>query len=92
MRKQKAGGGRQPDDGTIQSGLEKRDSASWQFKSWVIGVQKDGHAKAYDWNELVKQQVINDTFQNTALVLVSENDNRSFHVWNRQVNDKLLHF
>ncbi|MFZ1368993.1 MAG: DUF3179 domain-containing (seleno)protein, partial [Ferruginibacter sp.] len=80
------------DDGTIQSGLEKRDSASWQFKSWVIGVQNNEHAKAYDWNELVKQRVINDTFQNTALVLVLENDNRSFHVWNRQVNDKLLHF
>ncbi len=80
------------DDGTIQSGLEKRDSASWQFKSWVIGVQNNGHAKAYDWNELVKQRVINDTFQNTALVLVLENDNRSYHVWNRQVNDKLLHF
>ena len=80
------------DDGTIQSGLEKRDSASWQFKSWVIGVQKDGYAKAYDWNELVKQQVINDTFQNLALVLVLENDNRSFHVWNRQVNDQLLQF
>lgn len=80
------------DDGTIQSGLEKRDSASWQFKSWVIGVQNNGHAKAYDWNELVKQRVINDTFQNTALVLVLENDSRSFHVWNRQVNDKLLHF
>lgn len=80
------------DDGTIQSGLEKRDSASWQFKSWVIGVQNNGHAKAYDWNELVKQRVINDTFQNTALVLILENDNRSFHVWNRQVNNKLLHF
>ena len=80
------------DDGTIKSGLEKRDSASWQFKSWVIGVQKDSHAKAYDWNELVKQRVINDTFQNTAIVLVLENDNSSFHVWNRQVNNKQLQF
>jgi len=80
------------DEGTINSGLEKRDSGSWQFKSWVVGLQKDGHAKAYDWNELVKQKVINDTFQNLAVVLVLENDNRSFHVWNRQVNDKLLQF
>lgn len=80
------------DEGTINSGLEKRDSGSWQFKSWVIGVAKDGHAKAYDWNELVKQRVINDTFQNMPLVLSLENDNRSFHVWNRQVNDKLLNF
>ena len=80
------------DEGTIKSGLEKRDSASWQFKSWIVGVEINGHAKAYDWNEVVKQRVINDTFQNTALVLVLENDNRSFHVWNRKVNDKLLHF
>ena len=80
------------DEGTIKSGLEKRDSASWQFKSWVIGIEKNGHTKAYDWNDLVKQRVINDTFQNTALVLVLENDNRSFHVWNRQVKDKLLQF
>lgn len=78
------------DEGTINSGLEKRDSGSWKFKSWVVGVVKDGHAKAYDWNELVKQRVINDTFQNMTLVLVLENDNRSFHVYNRQLNDKLL--
>ena len=80
------------DEGTINSGLEKRDRASWKFKSWVIGVEKNGQAKAYDWNDLVKQRVINDTFQNIALVLVLENDNRSFHVWNRQANDKLLQF
>jgi hypothetical protein len=79
-------------EGTIKSGLEKRDSASWQFKSWVVGVEINGHAKAYDWNELTKQRVINDTFQNTALVLVLENDDRSFHVWNRKVNDKPLQF
>ena len=80
------------DEGTVKSGLEKRDSASWKFKSWVVGIEIAGQAKAYDWNELVKQRVINDTFQNTALVLVLENDNRSFHVLNRQVNDKLLQF
>jgi hypothetical protein len=80
------------DNGTIKSGLEKRDTASWQFKSWVIGVEVNGQAKAYDWNELVKQRVINDTFQNLNLVLVLENDNRSFHVWNRQVNAQGLQF
>ena len=80
------------DEGTIKSGLEKRDSASWQFKSWVIGVEIAGHAKAYDWNDLVKQRVINDTFQNMALVLVLENDNRSFHLLNRKVNGQVLQF
>ena len=58
----------------------------------MIGVEKNGQAKAYDWNDLVKQRVINDTFQNTSIALVVENDNKSFHVWNRQVNDKVLQF
>jgi hypothetical protein len=80
------------DEGTIKSGLEKRDSASWQFKSWVVGIEIGGHAKAYDWNELVKQRVINDTFQKTYVVLVLENDNRSFHVWNRELEEVLLEF
>jgi hypothetical protein len=80
------------DDGTIASGLEKRDSGSWQFKSWVVGIQKDGYAKAYDWNELAKQRIINDTFQNLSLVLVLENDNRSFHVWNRKVEEVFPEF
>ncbi len=80
------------DEGTINSGLEKRDSGSWQFKSWVVGIAKDNHAKAYDWNELVKQKMISDTFQNISLMLALENDHATFHVWNRQVNDKLLQF
>jgi Protein of unknown function (DUF3179) len=80
------------DEGNIESGLEKRDPGSWQFKSWVVGVQKNGAAKAYDWNDLVKQKIINDTFQNLPLVLVLEHDNRSFHVWNRKVNEQVLEF
>jgi len=80
------------DNGSINSGLEKRDTGSWKFKSWVIGVQIGGRAKAYDWNELVKKWAINDTFQNTGLLLVLERDGGSFHVWNRKVNDKVLEF
>ncbi len=80
------------DDGTIASGLEKRDIASWKFKSWVIGLQKNGAAKAYDWNDLVKHRIINDTFQNMPVLLVLENDNRSFHVWSRKVNEQVLEF
>lgn len=40
------------DDGTIDSDLEYRDTASWQMKSWVVGVVNRGHARAYDWNDL----------------------------------------
>jgi len=80
------------DAGTISSGLEKRDSASWKFKSWVIGVAVGEHTRAYDWNALVQQKIIQDTLGGTPIVLALENDGQSFHAWNRRHNYKLLQF
>ncbi|MBK9288713.1 MAG: DUF3179 domain-containing protein [Flavobacteriales bacterium] len=42
------------DEGTIASSLEGRDTASWQPKSWVVGVVHNGVARAYDWNDLME--------------------------------------
>jgi hypothetical protein len=80
------------DEGTINSGLEKRDSGSWKFKSWVVGIEIDGHAKAYDWNDLVEQNGINDSIYKTPVLLVLEKDNTTFHVWNRTVDGFEMYF
>jgi hypothetical protein len=78
------------DAGTINSGLEKRDSGSWKFKSWIVGVMVDGQARAYDWNALVRQRIIQDTIQNKRIVLVLENDNMTFHAWSNIVKGQML--
>jgi Protein of unknown function (DUF3179) len=78
--------------GTIKGSLEKRDSASWHFKSWVIGVVHNKTAKAYDWNELVKKEIIQDSLPGLPLLIALENDSASFHAWSRQVNGQSLHF
>ena len=80
------------DKGTIKSSLEKRDSASWKFKSWVIGVVHNNVSKAYDWNKLVSDGMIQDSLAGLPIVLVLENDSSSFHVWNRRVNGNILQF
>ena len=80
------------DSGTIDGSLEKRDSSSWELKSWVVGVVHQGSSKAYDWNELEKQGIINDSFAHTSIVLVLENDGATFHVWKRNLNGQTLHF
>jgi hypothetical protein len=80
------------DKGTLKSGLEKRDSASWKRKSWVIGVKYNNNSKAYDWNELVKNQVINDSIEGLPVVLTLENDTASFHVYDRHVKGATLSF
>lgn len=80
------------DEGTIKSGLEKRDSASWKEKSWVLGIKSGVHAKAYDWNELVSKSIIEDSIPGLNLLLLLENDKASFHAFNRNINDLKLHF
>jgi hypothetical protein len=80
------------DNGTIKSGLEKRDSLSWKDKSWVIGIAHNNIAKAYDWNELVTKRLIEDSLPQLPVVLFLEQDSVSFHAWNRTLDTATLHF
>lgn len=80
------------DIGTINSGLEKRDSGSWKFKSWIVGIQQKNQSKAYDWNELIAKKVINDSLDQLKVVILIEKDNASFHAWNRLVKNQELRF
>lgn len=80
------------DKGTIKSGLEKRDSLSWKDKSWVIGVVQGKEARAYDWNELIARQIIQDQLGGTPLLITLERDSTTFHVWDRRVNGTALRF
>jgi len=80
------------DNGTIKGSLEKRDSASWKMKSWVVGVRAGNSLKAYDWNELINHPLIQDTVGETPVMLLLGNDSTTFHVWNRAVQGQVLSF
>ena len=80
------------DKGTLHSNLEKRDSASWKMKSWIVGVAVTGYAKAYDWNDLVNKQTIQDSLPGLPIIIILEKDTATFHVWNRTVNGQTLQF
>ena len=80
------------DEGTIAGDLEHRDTASWKFKSWVIGVNINNGFKAYDWNELAKKKIIEHSFANTPLLLTISHNQRSFYVFNRDTYKGTLHF
>jgi hypothetical protein len=80
------------DDGTIESGLEKRDSASWKPKSWVIGIKHQNIAKAYDWNILIKKRIIEDSISDLKLLITLQKDKASYHIFNRNVSTKTLNF
>ena len=66
------------ESGKRKGKLTRRDAASWQEKSWVVGVEVSGGVKAYDWNQLQKQRVINDMIGYLPITVVLASDNKSF--------------
>ena len=80
------------DKGKSKSNLTKRDTASWQFKSWVLGINMGEMAKTYDWNYLEKNKIIQDSLPSLPLLILLENDSASFHAYNRTVNNMSLQF
>jgi hypothetical protein len=72
------------------STLKNKDSLI--RKSWVIGVIVNGRAKAYDWRHLFHKRVLNDELNKTPLLVGIEKDSLSYHVWNANLNGKILHF
>ncbi len=58
--------------------LTRTDEKSWEEKSWVLGVEAGKASKAYDWNRLKKQRVINDEVGGQAIVLALAIDRKSF--------------
>ncbi len=86
-----------------ESGKSKRkltgtDSLSWKDKSWVIGVKCGNDRKAYDWNQLKQDRIINDKLGSVPVAVVLAPDDRSFFVFEMpapgvelsMVNDTLL--
>ena len=60
--------------GWSRSRLTGTDTASWHDKSWVVGVSVNQHSKAYDWNRLLRERVVNDDIAGTPVVLVLGRD------------------
>ncbi|MEJ1240045.1 DUF3179 domain-containing (seleno)protein [Chryseolinea sp. T2] len=69
--------------GRGRSSLTRTDSSSWEDKSWVVGVSINGESKAYDWNQLRDQRIINDIVGNVPIVMALASDNMSFMVFER---------
>ena len=63
--------------------LTRRDSLSWQNKSWVIGVNNGNESKAFDWKILEKEHIIHDVLDSKPIVVVLLNDNKTFVAFER---------
>jgi hypothetical protein len=69
--------------GRLTGKLTRRDTASWQPKSWVVGVAVGEESKAYDWNQLQKERLIHDQIGSRPVLVVLSQDSSSFSVLER---------
>jgi hypothetical protein len=80
------------DEGKQKGRLERKDSISWQKKSWIVGVQIGMESKAYDWIELQTNRVVNDNVNGVPIVVLANPDSMSFHVYERNLENEVLFF
>ena len=69
--------------GASQSALTGTDTASWHEKSWVVGISSNGASRAYDWNRLRRERVVNDSLGGVPIVLALSADGSSFFAFER---------
>jgi hypothetical protein len=69
--------------GLSRSPLTGTDTASWHDKSWVVGITMKGESKAYDWNRLRKERVVNDVLGGEPIVVALSRDSTNYFAFQR---------
>ena len=64
--------------GKSRKSLTGTDTVSWHDKAWVVGITVNGQSKAYDWNRLRREKVVNDVVGGEPIVLALASDTTSF--------------
>lgn len=64
--------------GRSRKSLTGTDTVSWHDKAWVVGITVNGQSKAYDWNRLRRERVVNDVVGRRPIVLALASDTTSF--------------
>ena len=72
------------ENGNREGRLTRRDTASWEEKSWVVGISMEAGSKAYDWNTLEEENIIHDEINRQPVLLVLADDRKSFFAFERE--------
>lgn len=75
------------ENGSSRKSLTGSDSLSWNDKSWVIGISAGESRRAYDWNRLKQERLIQDTLGGQPLLLALADDGQSFFALERPHRD-----
>jgi hypothetical protein len=73
--------------GKSRKSLTGTDTVSWHDKAWVVGITVNGQSKAYDWNRLRREKVVNDVVGGKPILLALASDTTSFAAFVRPSSD-----
>jgi hypothetical protein len=79
------------EEGLSRKKLTGTDTLSWKSKSWIIGIERGHLARAYDWNQLKKQRLIEDTLNGQKIIIVLAEDQKSFFAFKSPVTKEPIH-
>jgi hypothetical protein len=71
------------ENGTSRKKLTGTDTVSWHDKAWVVGLTVNRQSKAFDWNRLRRERVVNDEVGGEPIVLALASDTASFFAFER---------
>ncbi|WP_439581037.1 DUF3179 domain-containing (seleno)protein [Dyadobacter bucti] len=69
--------------GKGRSALTLTDTTSWKDKSWVVGIKVGQASKAFDWNRLKKERIINTSVGSRPIAVVLSEDDKSIFAFDR---------
>jgi hypothetical protein len=69
--------------GTSRKRLTGTDTLSWREKSWVLGISVNRKSKAYDWNRVRRERVVNDEIGGVPIVIALAADDASYFAFER---------
>lgn len=75
------------EQGKSTSRLTGTDTASWQRKSWVVGVEAEGLSKAYDWKTLIRKRLVEDQIGSVQVMIVLFPDGQGFAAFERPARE-----
>ncbi len=78
------------ESGASKSELTGTDTVSWNDKAWVVGLTVNGASRAYDWNRLRRERVVNDTLGGVAVVVALARGDKGFFAFRRPDASRLI--
>lgn len=67
----------------------------WHFQKTpplIIGVEVEGAARAYDWEQVRKRRLLEDELASTPLLITSDQEGSSVFIYDRRVDGESLNF